>query len=398
MNEAVEKKRNFLINLAFVAVVLGLVYVFFKYLFWLVAPFLLSFLFAVALQKPLRALDKKTKNRFHTFFSIALVILCLCILVVPLAFILAGIVDKVREFISYIMDQLNDLPAFLESVKKWLLDFLSFLPKSIYDSVSDTIVDTFAQLNYASNTGAEALNQAQSAEAGTGTGISLDSISSGITSGISGVYSIVKSVPSVLISVVIGIIAWIFFTKDYRYIVNFIQRQLPKEKKNILVELKQVFNKTIVTMFKAYGIIMCITFLELFLGFFIMTKLGIMDNEYYILIAVGTAIFDILPVAGSGGVLVPWTIFSFITGNYKQGIGLLILYVCMTVFRQYIEPKIVGTSLGVHPIVTLMGLYFGLKLFGFMGMILVPVTIMTLKAFNDTGRISIWKTANHNRN
>lgn len=73
------------------------------------------------------------------------------------------------------------------------------------------------------------------------------------------------------------------------------------------------------------------------------------------------------------------------------------MYVIITVIRQYIEPKIVGSSLGVNPIVTLMGLYFGLKLFGFIGMFLVPLCIMTLKAFNDTGRISIWKTSPENK-
>lgn len=119
-----------------------------------------------------------------------------------------------------------------------------------------------------------------------------------------------------------------------------------------------------------------------------------MTNNYFVLIAAATAIFDILPVAGSGGVLIPWALFSLISGNYKQAIGLAIMYVVILIIRQYIEPKIVGTSLGVHPIVTLMGLYFGLKLFGFIGMFLVPLCIMTLKAFNDTGRIQLWHSSN----
>ena len=59
----VEKKRAFIINFVYLAIILGLVFVFFKYLFWLTAPFLLSFLFAVILQKPIRFLDRKTKNK-----------------------------------------------------------------------------------------------------------------------------------------------------------------------------------------------------------------------------------------------------------------------------------------------------------------------------------------------
>lgn len=81
-------------------------------------------------------------------------------------------------------------------------------------------------------------------------------------------------------------------------------------------------------------------------------------------------------------------------GNTAQAIGLIVIYVIITVVRQYIEPKIVGDSLGVNPLITLAGLYFGLKLFGVLGMFIVPILIMTIKAFNDTGRISLWKTMN----
>lgn len=109
-----------------------------------------------------------------------------------------------------------------------------------------------------------------------------------------------------------------------------------------------------------------------------------------VVIAIGIAIFDILPVAGSGGILIPWALISLLLGNTKQGIGLLVLYVAITVIRQYIEPKIVGQTLGVNPLVTLMGLYFGLKIFGFIGMFLVPLAVMTVKAFNDTGRIHLY--------
>lgn len=391
MNFTVEKRREFLIRFAFLALILALVYVFFKYLFWITAPFLLSFFFAVLLQKPLRALDKKTNKKAHGFFSMMLVVLSILVILVPLFFIITTIAGKISEFISYLVTQLSDISSFLATVENWILNTIAFLPKGIYDSVSETIIDSFDKLQP---------NAAEGAAASVGLikGLDIGSVTSKLTSGVSSVYSVVKGVPSMVIGLVIGIIAWILFTKDYDYIVKFIQNQLPKDKKNVLVELKQVFSKTVLTMFKAYGIIMAITFCELFLGFSALSLMGIMKNNYYVLIAVAIAIFDILPVAGSGGILAPWALFSLIYGNYKQAIGLIVIYALITVIRQYIEPKIVGSSLGVHPIVTLMGLYFGLKLFGFMGMFLVPLTVMTLKAFNDTGRIQLWKPANTIRN
>lgn len=386
MNSKVEKRRAFLIDFAFVAVLLALIYVFFKYLFWIAAPFLLSFFFAVLLQKPLRILDKKTNHKAHSFWSIFLVVVSIAVVIVPVALILTSVFGKISAFIGYVSEQLSDISSFLSTIENWLLNAIQFLPKGIYDSVSGSITDLFDKLQPNAVEGA-------ASSAGLLSSLDLGSLTSKLTSGVSNVYSVVKGVPSILIGVVIGLVAWILFTKDYDYLVRFIQNQLPDDKKGVLVEFKQVFSKTILTMFKAYGIIMCITFCELFLGFSIMSLFGIMNNGYFAIIALAIAVFDILPVAGSGGILIPWSLFSLIYGNYKQAIGLIVLYIIITVIRQYVEPKIVGTSLGVHPIVTLMGLYFGLKLFGFIGMFIVPLTVMTLKAFNDAGRISIWKTS-----
>ena len=319
-------------------------------------------------------------------WSVLLVILSICIIIVPVAFLLAAIIGKITDFVSYIMSQLSDIPTLLATAEQWLLNAIDFLPKHIYESVSVTITEWFTKLQPSASEGMQTASNAVS-------GINLSSITEKLSSGVSGVYSALKGVPSIVIGLVIGIVAWILFTKDYDYIVGFIKRQLPEGKKNLLSELKQLFSKTVLTMFKAYGIIMLITFSELLIGFTVLRALGIMQNNYFVLIAALIAVFDILPVAGSGGILIPWAVFSLVSGNAKQAIGLIAIYVLITVIRQYIEPKIVGTTLGVHPIITLMGLYFGLKMFGFIGMFLVPLVIMTLKAFNDAGRISLWKNA-----
>lgn len=378
----VEKKRAFIINFVYIVILLGLVYVFFKYLFWLSAPFLLSFLFAVILQKPIRFLDRKTKNKCHALWSILLVFLSIAVVLLPLIFLLAQFISQIVEFINYLVNSLSDFPQFMETLQAEILKLLSFLPESIYESVSETIVTTFSGL----------VNDFDLSKIGINAGTVKDTISTGF----SGIYSVAKSVPNALIGIVIGIVAWIFFTKDYNYIVKFIKLQLPDSKKNLLVEIKQVFSKTIMTMLRAYGLIMFITFCELALGLSILNWIGVMNNSYIFIIAIAIAIFDILPVAGSGGILIPWALVSLITGNVGEAVGLIVVYVAISAIRQYIEPKIVGDSLGVNPLITLGGLYFGLKLFGFMGMFIVPLSIMVLKALNDTGRIHLWKTINNN--
>lgn len=382
MNPKVAKRRDFLIDLVYVMAILGLVYVFFKYCFSIAAPFLLSFFFAVILQRPLGWLDKKTKNKMHTFWSIALVLLCVAIILGPVISIIAALFREVGNFISFLGEQLNDLPTFLVTLQNEILKAIKFLPDGIYTSVSENITQFFGNL----------INDFDVSKLG----INMSSITSGLSNGISGVYSVVKNIPSILIGVVIGIIAWILFTKDYKKVVKFIKLQLPDKHKNLLSETKKIFSSTILKMCRAYGLIMFITFCENFLGLTILNLIGVMNNSYVFVIAICIAVFDILPVAGSGGILIPWALIALVSGNVGQCVGLLILYAVITVIRQYIEPKIVGDSLGVNPLVTLAGLYFGLKLFGFMGMFIVPICVMTLKAFNDAGRIHLYTPPERN--
>lgn len=382
MNPKVAKRRDFLIDLVYVMAIIGLVYVFFKYCFSIAAPFLLSFFFAVILQRPLGWLDKKTKNKMHSFWSIVLVLLCVAIILGPVISVIAALFREIGNFISFLGEQLNDLPTFLVTLQNEILKAIKFLPDSIYTSVSESITQFFGNL----------INDFDVSKLG----INMSSITSGLSNGISGVYSVVKNIPSILISVVIGIIAWILFTKDYKKVVKFIKLQLPDKHKNLLSETKKIFSSTILKMCRAYGLIMFITFCENFLGLTILNLIGVMKNSYVFVIAICIAVFDILPVAGSGGILIPWSLIALVTGNVGQCVGLLILYAVITVIRQYIEPKIVGDSLGVNPLVTLAGLYFGLKLFGFMGMFIVPICVMTLKAFNDAGRIHLYTPPERN--
>ena len=382
MKESVKRKRDTIINIAYIAVIIGIVYIFIKYLFGYIAPFLLAFFFAFILQRPLRWLDKKTKNKVHTLWSLLLVLAVVAIIIGPVITTLVLVGKEVSSFVSYLAGQLNDLPSFLTTLQNEILHLLDFLPDSVYTSVSNQITDTFSKL--IENFDLSVLN------------IDMKSITSGISSGLSGIFSVVKNIPSVLVGVIISIIAWIFFTKDYNYIVGFIKLQLPASKKNVLSEMKQVFSKTVLKMLRAYALIMLITFCELFFGLTILNLIGVMNSGYIVIIAALIAIFDILPVAGSGGVLIPWALVSVVLGDVGRGIGLIIIYAVISVIRQYIEPKIVGNSLGVHPIVTLAGFYIGLKLFGFMGMFIVPLCVMSIKAFNDAGRIHLYNTPDRN--
>ena len=96
------------------------------------------------------------------------------------------------------------------------------------------------------------------------------------------------------------------------------------------------------------------------------------------IIALIVAALDILPIIGVGTVLVPWSVFEIARGNVAVGVGLIILFLVNEVIRQFSEPKIVGKSLNIHPLLTLLLLYLGYSLFGISGLILIPVIIAVL--------------------
>ncbi|NLN41945.1 MAG: AI-2E family transporter [Clostridiales bacterium] len=137
---------------------------------------------------------------------------------------------------------------------------------------------------------------------------------------------------------------------------------------------------------KAQIFLMAITFLELLIGY------QILGVEYAFFFALLTAIIDILPVLGTGTVLIPTAIVHFIMGNIPRALGFLCLYFIIFVIRQILEPRVVGQSLGLHPLVTLMSMYIGLRLIGVPGMFLGPIIVILVKAFYKAGFLPSWKT------
>ena len=120
-------------------------------------------------------------------------------------------------------------------------------------------------------------------------------------------------------------------------------------------------------------LILFMTFMELFIG------LKILKVPYAGIIAFVIAILDILPVLGTGGVLIPWSIVSLILGDFITAAGIIILYIVITVIRNIVEPRLIGKQMGLHPVVTLAAMLVGLNLFGIVGLFGFPILFSFLK-------------------
>lgn len=116
----------------------------------------------------------------------------------------------------------------------------------------------------------------------------------------------------------------------------------------------------------------------------VLVGLIILKVPYAFTLALIIGAIDLLPYLGVGAVFVPWIIYLFITGNLRLAIGLAIVYGIILVVRQALEPKLVASNVGIDPLVTLIALFVGLKLFGIIGLVLGPVTVVLLMAMHRT--------------
>ena len=373
----VEKRRASLINMTFLLVVLVVYYFFVKYAFWIAAPFLFAFIIATILQKPIAYIDKKTfLNK-----KLASVILVL-LMVALLSGIIVLIVYKLYSEIStFVIDMKNkyfvDYSHSIMVIKGWIEGGLSRLPAFMRNKVAETIDGlTNSALNLAEKQ--ESVQQ-------SGSSISLSTFSGPIA----GLLSTAKQVPAVLTAILISIISCIFLTSDYHGFTQYIKDAVSEETEAKLVQAKHVVVDILGKWVKSYALLMFITFVEMSVGLSVLKAIGIFKSDYIIAIAVITALVDIFPVLGTGTIIWPWAIFCFCTHKISMAIGLLVIYGIITVIRQIIEPKIVSSSVDVHPIITIMSMYIGSQIFGVMGIFILPITVVIINTLAKEGIIQL---------
>lgn len=186
----------------------------------------------------------------------------------------------------------------------------------------------------------------------------------------------VTAIPNFLLFILFTLLSAFFISKDkekiYKFIILYIPSSVFKNKKFKILKDDLIF--ALLGYIKAQLILMSITFIESVIG---LTIIGV---NYSILIAFIISFVDALPVLGSGSIYIPWIVIKLLANDYNTAIFLLILYLTVTIVRQTLEPKILSTQIGLYPLVTLMSIYIGIKLFGFIGIILGPIIVISILA------------------
>ncbi len=375
----VEKRRSMLINITFYALLITVYCLFMKFAFWLVAPFIAAFLIAMFLQKPVRAISKKTKIKKNIIAAIA-VLLIVALLMTLIILVGYKVFVEFKGLGQYLMSKLYDLPNLIHSTEAWLISHMKFLPDSLESTAVSALNDFTDKLLLLV---VEQKNTFGDAQTG---GLDFTALATPL----GGLLSTAKQIPVFLSALLISIIACFFLTCDYDNFTHMIKTSVSEQHEASLVKTKRLFGDILGKMVKSYATIILITFCEVAIGLNILKLIGVYNGGYIIAISIVTALVDIFPVLGTGTVMVPWAVISFFNGNYGLGIGLIVLYAAVTVIRQILEPKLVSMNVGMHPVITLMGMYLGVQLFGVIGIFGLPITFFLLKALNDEGIIHLW--------
>ena len=192
-------------------------------------------------------------------------------------------------------------------------------------------------------------------------------------------------IPTILLSTIIGYVSAFYMLYDYDKLSNAISAQFSEKTKKFINVINNQALTSFFRMIVAYIIISIVCFVELIIGFYI---IGIEEATFLALII---AIVDVLPVVGSGTVLIPWAIISLILGNPLQAVGLGVLFAVITVVRQILEPRVVGKQVGLYPLTTVCALFIGLQLMGGLGLIVAPLYVIICKKLTEEGLIHLYK-------
>ncbi len=308
------------------------------------AGILLPFLLAALVSSLLRPAAGFLRRRFHLPEKIGGTVLIL-LAVTVLSF---GVVALGRFLYGGARDLIAELPAMLEDSENPIRKIIDLIKK--WDGRENAAGELETLYGVLSGMIKEAISAASAAlTAGAG--------------------SVIVGLPRLLLSVVVGVIAlfYLFFDGEAlrAQMRCFCSESALERTFSLLARMRRALGGYI----RAYLTLLLLTYAELCAGFLILNV-----SRPFVIALIAAAV-DLLPVFGVGTVLLPWSVFAFFSGDVYRGVGLLVLFFVMYVVRQFAEPRILGSTIGVHPLVTLFSVFAGFSLFGIWGMVLFPLLL-----------------------
>lgn len=330
-----EKKLKRFVLLGTSTLLLSLfIYLGFRYLLHALLPFLLALAAAAAMEPAVAFLENRLRFR-RSFSAAVLTLFALFLLGGVLAFFGTSLLRQAETLLAHLPTLAEGLPQLAKNLSEQLARMGALMPPWLQDALGEFFAD---------------FSQTLSSLLGAGASWLLGKLG-----------GFAAAVPPFLLAAATGVLAVYFTSAAYPTLRTWLSR-LPRTDFSIRTPLLR-WLKAQLTLFS-------LTFAQLFLGF---TLLG---SDFALLGAFLTAIVDLLPVFGTGTVLIPWALLSLLLGNMPKALGLAALYLTTLLVRNITEPKLLAAVAGVPPIVSLAAMYLGFCLFGVGGMILFPLLLL----------------------
>lgn len=310
-------------------------------------PFLIAFIISLMIEPAIRLLMRKMK--------LTRKISSIIIFIIVSAVIVGSLIWGIVSLISEASNLLKDLNVYVE--KAYIL-FQNFTNKFDFDKI------------HLPN---EITNILQNSTGGL-----LNTVSNWIRNALTGLLNVVTSIPTIAIYFVVTIMALYLICVDKVYILDQIEHHFPKKWVFKLGTHIRDLTKTLGAYLKAEVTLILVSFIISLIGLYIL-KFASFNIEFPLLMALLIGFVDALPILGSGTVMVPWAIISALNGDLKLGIAIVVLFIIMSVIRQFLEPKLVSKNIGTHPIFTLIAMYTGFKFIGVIGMLVGPIILIIIK-------------------
>lgn len=322
-------------------------FLFFRYLFPIFLPFLAGWLLSLLFRPLANHLEKRRIPRWIA--SLFCMLLFLGLISLFVALIGNRIAAQAHSFLRLMPQYMLLIQNALEKFWTQLDNLLVVLP----DPLQNLIQNSTEQLR--SNLSSILLSLVQS----TG--------SSSLT-----------SVPNFLLGMLIALLSSYFFTKDAALMRKLYEKHVLSLFRTSIHNTKRNLKTSVWGYVKTQLILMIYTFAITFIG------LLVLRSPFALLLSIIIAIIDALPFFGSGFILWPGAVIHLILGSPKLAIGYMVIYAAVQIMRQIMQPKILGTQIGLHPLLTLFSMYFGYKCIGFWGLLVGPVIAVMLQAYFQT--------------
>lgn len=314
--------------------------------FW---PFVVAAVIAAIANPLVRFLEKKMKIR-RKAGSVFVIVLTIGAVAAACYGIVYVLVAQVIGFFTSAPDMWTKVSGSIKSLSDEMTHRYALLPKGtrqFFENLGEDIYDSLSSIG-------SSIGERAAQSAGNG----------------------VKNAPLILIGIIMCVLASYLFVAEREQIGKYVSAFIPVHLRERFMIVAGTMKSAVGGYFKAQFKIMGVVYIVLFVGFLV---LGI---QYAFLIALLVAFLDFLPFFGTGAVMWPWALFAVLQKDYKFAIGMMVVWGLSQLVRQLIQPKLVGESIGMPAIPTLILLYVGFRVGGALGLVLaVPIGMIVYNLY-----------------